>query len=180
MNHVFIYALPTSQEKDARISEISAVRVSGFGPYRKAHIQTAYTDTNVNAKLMKELYARIVTPEPFVLVSYSKEITRALLRIENEKTGSEDKFAGRSWLDVNDLAWPLVVSGQLHSRTLEALAAHFGVMLTTHSDSSDIVTALLSIYGSMMTRYNTALKGESMLREAGGETLQGLRNMLGF
>lgn len=180
MNHVFLYALPTSQEKGARISEISAVRVSGFGPYRKAHIQMTYSDTNVNTQMMKELYERMVTPEPFVLVSYQKEITRALLRIENEKTGSVDRFIGRSWLDVNDLAWPLVVSGQLKSRTLEALAAHFGVMLSAHSDSGDIVTALLSIYGSMMTRYNTALKGESMLREAGGETLQGLRNMLGF
>lgn len=180
MNHIFIYALPTSQEKDARILEIAAARVSGFGPYRKTHIQVAYSDTNSNPDMMKTFYSRIFTSEPFVLVSFQKEITRALLRIENEKLGLEDKFSGRSWLDVSDLAWPLVVSGQLKSRTLEALSTHFGVMLGTNPDSGDVVTTLLSVYGGMMRRYNTALKGESMLREVGGETLQNVRDMLGF
>lgn len=182
MNHVFIYAQPTSQEKDARIAEISAVRVSGFGPYRKHNIQKAYRDTNVNPPLLNDLYTEIITPEPYILVSYQKEVTRALLRNENEKIGTDDKFFGRSWLDINDLAWPLLVSGLIKSRTLEALAAFFRVevVLGSNSDTGDIVEALLKIYGSMMRQYNTALKGESIVREAGGETLQSLRDMIGF
>lgn len=180
MNHVFIYALPTSQDKGARIAEIAAVRAKGFGPYRKDSVQATFHDTNENAKLLSTMYESMVTPEPFVLVSYNREITRALLRIEQEKSGTEDKFYGRAWLDVSDLSWPLLVSGQVPSRTIETLSKHFGVTIGSHSDSADIVTALLQIYGSMMRRYATALKGESMVREAGGSTLEGLRNIIGF
>ena len=180
MNHVFIYALPTSTGKDARMAEIAAVRVSGFGPYRRTMVQKTFHDTNVNQNLVADLYRDIVTPEPYVLVTYSKEVTKALLRIENDKNGLEDKFHGRAWVDVHDLSWPLLVSGQVASRTLEALSAHFGVTIDKHSDSGDIVQALLQVYGLMMVRYNTALRGESMMREAGGETLAGIRNMIGF
>lgn len=180
MNHVFLYAVPTNQTRDARIAEIAAVRIPGFGPYRKEHVQETFHETNANENFLSELYSRIVTPEPFVIVSYSREITKALLRIENEKTGSEDKFLGRAWIDVYDLSWPLLVSGQVKSRTIEELAKHFGVTNRTHWDAADIVTALLQIYGSMMRRYMTALKGERMMRDAGGETLAELRSMWGF
>lgn len=180
MNHVFIYAQPTSQEKNARMAEVAAVRISGFGPYKRSQVQCTFHETNANPRLLEELYDAIVTPEPFVFVTHSKEITKGLLRIEAEKLGQSDKFFSRVWLDVNDLAWPLLVSGQVKGRTIETLAKHFGVSLGDHSDSADIVEGLLQVYGLMMTRYNTALKGESMVREAGGETLAGLRNMMGF
>jgi len=181
MHHIFIYALPTSQEKDARISEIAAVRVPGFGPYKKTHIQEAFFDTSSNVNLLNELYSRLIpNADPFIMVSYSKEVTRALLRIETEKRGIEDKFSGRAWLDIGDLAWPLLVSGQIKSRSIEALASHFEITVKADMDSADTVTALLQIYGNMLRRYSTALKGESMLREAGGETLAGLREIIGF
>lgn len=180
MIHIFIYAQSTSSGKDARISEIAAVRVPGFGPYKKEHVQATFHDTNANPRLLQDLYACMVTSDPFVLVSYNREVTRALLRIENEKTQTEDKFLGRAWLDVSDLSWPLLVSGQVASRNIETLSKHFGVAIGSHSDSADMVTALLQIYGSMMRRYATALKGESMVREVGGASLANLRDIVGF
>lgn len=186
MNHVFIYALPTSQSKDARMMEISAVRVPGFGPYNRKLIQETFMghverDYDRNPKaLLSQLYKSIITPEPYVLISYNNEVTKALLRIENEKAGLEDCFQGRAWIDVNALAWPMLVSGQVTGRNLEKLSSHFGVTIGKHSDSADVVTALLQIYGFMMRRYKTALHGESVIREAGGETLSQLRNIIGF
>lgn len=180
MNHVFIYAQSTSNEKNARMAEIAAVRVSNFGPYKRADVQESFFENNTNDRFLDDLYERIITPEPYVLVSYSKEIVKTLLKIEHEHRKTDDKFHGRAWLDLNDLVWPLVVSGQIPNRKLETLSSHFGVSIGNHSDSSDVVVALMQIYGSLMRRYLTALKGESMIREAGGETLANLRTIIGF
>lgn len=181
MNHVFICALPTSQEKDARASEIAAIRVHGFGPYTRKSVEKAFRVSLEGSKtLLADLYKEIVTVNPFVLVTDS-EITRSLVRIENERCKLNDAFTGRAWLDIGQLAWPFVATGQIQTRTLVGLAKHFGVKWNTASnDSADKCTALMQVYGHMMRRYSTALKGEGFLREAGGESLEEFRKIIGF
>jgi hypothetical protein len=73
----------------------------------------------------------------------------------------------------------MVDSGLIESRTVEALAQHFGIGLVS-SDPAGICTAMVSVYGHMMQRFRTALTGESFMREMGGETLEGIRKFVGF
>lgn len=180
MNHIFIYAIPTSQEKGARIADIAAVLVNGFGPYKKQHVLKTFRGTQNDKQLLHMLYENIYVSKPFVLISFQKEITKALLRNEhNENLNVEDKFLGRAWIDLHDLAWPFVISGQLNNRSLEALAKFFSVNLES-DDAAGYVAVIMEIYGFMIRRYMTAIKGESVLREIGGESLQNFRNILGF
>lgn len=181
MHHVFVSAVSTTTNKDARIAQMSAVIASGFGPYRKQSIERTYTETNTNPKLLSDFF-EFLPLQPYVLVSHT-EVTRALIRKEIESTGLQQQsavFASRSWIDVHCLAWPLLVSGQVAKRDIETLSKHFDIPLGTDSDTADIVTAMLQIYGSIMRRYSTALKGEGIVREVGGPTLAGLRQIIGF
>lgn len=184
MDHIFIYALPTDQSKSARLSEISAVRAPGFGPYHPSKVQHAFTSRVTPAitadAILRNLYSQIDDKKPCVLVSYNAEITKSLIRIEHDAHTLSDPFATRAWIDLKQLAWPMLITGQIADRGIATLATHFGVTLPTIPDSADVCSATLQIYGLMMRRYQTALKGESFVRDAGGESLQGLREMLKF
>ncbi len=181
MNHVFICASPTSQEKDARASEIAAIRVNGFGPYTRKSVEKAFKVSLTESKtLLSDLYKEIVTTSPFVLVTDS-EVTRSLVRIENERCKLTDAFAGRAWFDIGQLAWPFVATKQVSGRALLALATHFGVRCEGKTfDAADRCTTLMQVYGHMMRRYSTALRGEGFFREAGGESLEEFRKIVGF
>lgn len=183
MDHIFLYALPTNNGKEARMMEIAAVRASGFGPYVKTDIIKAFTDTTKDnpTELLRKLKKEIVTDKPFVVVSHNNEITKGLLRIEFDKTGLDDIFAGRAWIDVNQLVWPLMANGVIKSRSLDALVKYFGITTGLVIDSADTCQAIVLCYGAIMRRYRTALAGEDFVREAvGGETLDSIRKIVGF
>lgn len=182
MDHIFVYARPTDNTKDARISEISAVRFAGYGPYKKSDAREAFTGKaeDDSKGLLAEMRERILPGNPFVVVSYCNEITRSLLRIEYEKCGVDDMFAGRAWIDIQQLAWPLVAGGLIKTRQIAELAKHFGVSIDDSSKTTEMCSVIVQVYGAMMRRYRTALQGESWMREAGGETLENFRKIIGF
>lgn len=191
MIHVFLYALPTNNSKDARIAELAAVRVKGFGPYKKTDIEKAYhgvaSEQSVGvSSLLDAVKTQVLPPAgPYILVSYS-EITRALIRLEYDRLKLDNPLATRAWTDIYQLVWPLLATNQIQARSIAALSKHFGVTYeakkgySDDGDSADTCTALIQIYGALMRRYRTALAGESVLRDIGGESLEGLRNMMGF
>jgi len=181
MDHIFIYALPTNNTKEARILEISAVRAEGFA-CRKQDMRETFTGKSESnsRKLLSDMREKIYTSNPFVVVSYCSEITRTLLRNEYANSGLEDMFAGRAWIDINQLAWPLAAGRFIQSRTLDSLCKHFKITLEPQADSADICVAMIQIYRGMMQRYRTALSGEEAIREVGGETLENVRKIMGF
>ena len=81
-----------------------------------------------------------------------------------------------TWLDLNQLAWPLVMSGVLNpGPTLKQLAEHFEVTLYT-----DVPVTLSRVYWAMMKRYRGSLLAEGVIREVGGAPLATVRKFFGM
>lgn len=82
------------------------------------------------------------------------------------------------WLDINQLAWPLVMRDQVaKERSFGELCNLFGVEI--RSDVSGECVALGQLYWAMMTRYKTSLYGEEVISHAGGNALKTVRNFFG-
>ena len=210
MDHIFLsIACSSFNMKEAEIIEIAAVRTIGLvGPInKKTSILAAFTSKVTPKKSVSSDARKIANyneiewkesipfesaisafrdtilryDEKYVIITHLSDIVRPLLRAEVERIGKkEELFSGRAWVDVAQLAWPLTFNHMIKSRSLEALSAHFGVTLEPNQSSADNCTALLNVYNHMMRRYSTALAGEEAVREFGGETLQNIRNMIGF
>lgn len=184
MDHIFVYAKPDK----TWISELSAVRTDGqIGQTTKRHVIAAFTspiDSNCNFKgaigmLRNSLLNK--QSDKYVVITYLSEVTRAILKSECEKIGEKEEiFAGRAWIDIAQLAWPLAANGMIKSRSIENLAKHFRVSFESKDDTADVCTAIVAIYGHMMRRYHTALAGEEIMRDVGGDTLENIRKMVGF
>lgn len=209
MDHLFFIAAPSSfLLKEAEAIELAGVRTTGRLDAKGNSILAAYTtrirpDGKVSAEArnegnyeesgwtnapsfveaIAEIKSNLIAPfsHHYVVVAYRAEFVRPMLRNQCEKAGmTEEVFPGRSWLDIGQLAWPLSYAEQLETRTIRALADHFGIKIRSESDAADVCTAMVNVYGAMMRRYHTALTGEKAVRELGGETLQGLRRIIGF
>ncbi len=76
-----------------------------------------------------------------------------------------EPFAGRTWIDLSQLAWPLALSGAVQARTLAALSEYYGV-----GDTNNLYR-LDEIYWLMMNRYVMAQKAENAVRRMGGQAL---------
>src|SRR5216684_202726 len=116
MNHLFLYARPDYNKSGAKIAEISGIRTDGFGPYQRKNILKAFTiardDTdNVILELNKHLLSTF--NEKYIVVSYSNDILRALVRNEYLSMNVLDDMLSRVWLDLRQLTWPLVVNNMI-------------------------------------------------------------------
>jgi len=176
MDHIFITIIGDK----GKITEIAGVRTNGdIGEIKKRSVKNAYTASNDEftfqqmAKGFKENL--IKEDNKYIVVTHDVYVTRTLLA--NEK---EDLFPGRTWVDIAQLAWPLVFNRTIPNRTLELIAKHFGVTVELSKGAAETCTALLKIYGRLMQRYSTALSGEEAIREMGGETLENIRRLVGF
>jgi hypothetical protein len=195
MDLLFVCAKPSSSRlKNASLVEIAGVRTNGqIGTIGKSSIRAAFTskirlqgeeqsEHSPFIEVLRQFKLRLLDSyeDRYAVVAYHSDILRPILRNECARAGeTEELFAGRAWLDISILAWPMADSGLISLRSVEALANHFGVPLES-TDPPDVCTAMVSVYGRMMRRYRTALTGESMLREVGGETLEGIRKIVGF
>lgn len=210
MDLLFIVGAPSSLHlKDAELIDVALVRVERTtGRVGKKSVQAAFTTriqpvgevTEDARKLseyseadwtdgfgfnvaLKQLKANVLDGfhDRYTVIAYRSELLRPILRNECARLGaSEEVFAGRAWIDIGQLAWPLVDGGLVPSRDLETLAAYFGVALPSARNVADMCSAMVSVYAEMMRRYRTALTGEQALREVGGETLEGIRRIIGF
>jgi len=187
VDHVFIYVRPFSLEsKNSSIAEISCVRTNGqVGQTTKRNVIAAFSTKIDDEYSFKNAVTNIKKnvvgdSDKFVVVTYLSDYVHTLVRNECRKIEVEELFLGRSWIDVAQLAWPLVSNGMIESRTIEVLSKHFGIKLLDKEDTADICTAIVGVYGYMMRRYKTALAGEEVIRDIGGETLDSIRKMVGF
>lgn len=210
MDLIFIAGAPSSLNlKDAELIEVALVRASRTaGRLNRAAVQSAYTTRILPTKevteaarrlseyneaewaqaidfnaALRQLRANILEGfnGQYTVIAYRSELLRPILRNECSRVGASDEiFAGRAWIDIGQLAWPLVDGGLIPSRDLETLATYFDVGLASPRNTADMCSAMAAVYSEMMRRYRTALTGEQALRDVGGETLEGIRRIIGF
>ena len=185
MDHIFVYASSDSKNPDkACITSISAIRASGFGPYTKRSIKAAFTslvDTNfsdVYAALKKSI---LHDDDKYVVVSHTNEIQRTLLTNNCDGNDLERLFVGRVWIDIAQLAWPVIAMGMIRSRSIADLGKYYGLHFNINEeDTSVIATAITEIYSHMLRRYKAGLVGEEAIRDFGGEALENIRKVIGW
>lgn len=144
----------------------------------KAKVQATFSSVFSREDVFIDLAAEILAPfdSKYVVISHLYERNREVLK---EKAGRE--LFPRAWIDTAQMAWPLVFNDIMnYSRTLESLCMHFDIPNDEPGVPEADVTALLKVYWEMMRRYRTALVGEQALHSVGGETLHGLRKLVGL
>jgi len=176
MDHVFLCA---AYNKDI-ITELSAIRSNGRIGYLNEKTVIAAFTSRVNGNL-KEILASLklklcTDNSKFIVVAYSAELIRSVIKHSLKET----LFAERIWVDVNQLAWPLLYNGMIPNRQLDTLCNHFKVPIKPEHDSADDCAALMQIYAQIMQRYKTSLLAEETVREVGGDMLESLRKMIQF
>lgn len=185
MDHIFLMVKASSMKmKEANIIEIASIRTNGqLGSITKRSVLAAFTsDVSDFKSTVKELEKNILDKfdNKYVVVTHISDITKTLLRNGYEKNNIKTElFDGRAWVDINQLAWPLVASGIIPNRQLQTIAKHFELAYS-ETDSADLCTVLVNIYGHMMRQFKTALIGEEAVRDFGGETFKNIRQMMGF
>jgi hypothetical protein len=173
MDNVFLTA-------NADLTEIAGIRTNGkIGVLTQKSVLSAFT-SKVNGNLpeiVNALKTKLETDdEQFIIIAMHGELIRNGIKKETKLPF----FPTRIWVDVSQLTWPLLFNRQIPNRTLDILAQHFNIPIKPIRDSADECTVLAQIYGQIMQRYSTALAGEETLREIGGETLDGIRKIVGF
>lgn len=182
MDHVFVYAAFVSKNNNARITEISAIRTNRLGMLNTKSVVSAFTskvEEDFKRVLLNFKDSILCGSDKVVVVSHLVEIQKPLLRSECERINEPELFSGRTWIDVSQLAWPLHCNGMINSRSVEDLSKYHGIKYQP-TDTASTCTAIGEIYGHMMRRYKTALTGEEIMRDVGGETLENLRKIVGF
>ncbi len=192
MQTLFISVAFESNDDTQWISEIAAARTDGsFGVINSKSVLAAFT-TKIASKDSEEglefkdafsmLLAKCVQPftDRYIVVTHYLQLTHHLLRADC-KRADLPCFEGRTWIDTAQLAWPLSVMGHIPSRRLEDLGKYYGVNVPDRElTPADTCSLTANVYMHMMRRYSLALKGEAVLRDIGGDTLQSLRGMIGL
>lgn len=179
MDHLFICI--NSDSKVENISEISAIRTDGkIGHINQKSIIDTFTSrvniNNVDNVILSLKDKLSATDEKFIVVSFNCEVIRQLISLQCK----HELYSKRVWIDVRQIAWPLVLSGLVNDRTIKTLCKYLKIETKENPDSADDCTLIMQIYCRLMQRYKTSLIGEETIREVGGETLESLRKLVGF
>jgi DNA polymerase III subunit epsilon len=188
LDYVFIDVETSSlSPSDGEIIEIAAIRTNRKAKVLKAwHSRVAFSGkiddetAKVNSynpeswlgapalrHALEYLRENIITgfEEKYIVVAHFADFDRAFMREAAKACNVEELFIGRAWLDTAQIAWPLVHSGALTSRSLDALASFFGIINENpHSAMGDCET-LMRTYWVMIRRMAGAVAvGETVLR----------------
>jgi DNA polymerase III alpha subunit (gram-positive type) len=202
-DHVFVdLAVTHPNPRIGQIIGIAAVRTTGKGKVldafsekirpttaltederRHLDIIEDYPSEGANAfrdviKSMKKCVLSDRYESLYIVVATHADTDRAYL-----KGYTEDKaevFAGRAWLDILAISWPLVYNDQISDRGFDSLCKHFQVENTAPNTATGDCEALVRVYWALMKRYKTALGGEEILREIGGGPLENFRKYIGL
>lgn len=158
--------------KGQSIHALAVIRTDGVGNTLAQYHDDLTSEGAISLEAAVNTLKRSVLEdrtERFVVVGHYPEIYRQAL---DKNPETVDLFKGRAWLDTAQLAWPLVYSGALHARTIEALATYHG-----HDAPKTIfeeVDAVAHSYFEMMKRYKMAADVEQGIRRTGAKVIGSL------
>jgi len=171
-----ILATTSDKIKPTKPVDDDAARVNGYNP-------EAWENAATFPEAMATMRSVLLSPmfdEKFVVVAHFADFDRSFLSNACAEYKEPEPFEKRAWICTGALAWPLVYSDMISSRSLESLCKHFGIRNPAAHTASGDATATMNVYWAMMRRYSTSLKGEEFARDIGGKTFKTVRDMLGF
>jgi len=168
--------LAAFSEKIKIQTELSSEEIKHIGNY----VDSAMTDSFVD--VIKSMKAVILDESKYestyMVVATHAEVDRSFLKnYTEEKT---EVFSRKPWLDILALAWPLCFLDMISDRSFDSLCKHFKVENTAVDTATGDCEALVRVYWALIKRYRTALGGEEILREIGGNPLENFRKIVGL
>ncbi len=161
MDHLFIMVKTSTLDlATAKVKEIAMMRTDDKGNQILAIVDPGSMDE-----------FRDVTEGKFVIVSYfGYEFYKPLL---DSHWGSENNILkGHTWVDLQQVAWPLTFDELLHDRSLEALGKYLGLV------SPDKLWLLHQCYWTLMRRLTTGILFEKKVREKGGGFFESAQQLI--
>lgn len=171
LDYVFLY----SGYQRGEIKKISAVRTDRKGKGLFAYTTGIAAKKDVSSEFQP--IAAAVADMCDVLKLSDSPVVIVSFNIERDKKTFSKAFSFNDciWLDIYQLAWPLVVHTSISKeRTFKELCQQFDVKIEGHE-----CVMLCQLYFAMMARYKTSLVGEEILRDAGGNVLKTVRGFFG-
>lgn len=189
MKYDLDYVFVDARIAGAEIIELAAIRTNRRGKVLKAwHSRVAFSGKIDEETIKKHSYSpdewqgspsllhalqfmkdNVVSgyEEKYIVVAHHIEPTRLFIREAAKSVNLEDPFIGRAWLDTAQIAWPLIHSGALTNRSLEALAEFFSVVNQNPHSAMGTVETLMHTYWVMIRRMSGAVTvGETAIRLA--------------
>jgi len=203
-DHIFVdLAVTHPNPRIGQIIGIAVVRTTGKGKVletfseqvklyvelsedEKKHLAGSDDSISLNADSLKSVIGSMRKcildtrryDSSYLVIAAHADTDRTYLRnFTNEKS---EVFAGRAWLDILALSYPLWYNDMISDRTFDSLCKHFKVENTSPNTATGDCEALVRVYWALMTRYKTALGGEEILREIGGSPLESFRKIVGL
>jgi DNA polymerase III epsilon subunit-like protein len=189
-DHVFVdLAVTDPNPTTGKIVGIAVVRTDRKGKVLESFSQEVDSETDIPVP-EGETLAVVVSnmkkcildsrryDSSYVVIGTHTETDRAHLR--NFTKDKSEVFAGRGWIDILALSFPLCYYSMIPDRSFDSLCKHFEVTNTAPNTAMGDCEALVRVYWALMTRYKTALGGEEILREIGGTPLKSLRKIVGL
>lgn len=189
MKYDLDYVFVDARIAGAEIIELAAIRTNRRGKVLKAwHSRVAFSGKIDEETTKKHSYSpdewqgspsllhalqfmkdNVVSgyEEKYIVVAHHIEPTRLFIREAAKSLNLEDPFLGRAWLDTAQIAWPLIHSGALTNRSLDALAEFFSVVNQNPHSAMGTVETLMHTYWVMIRRMAGAVTvGETAIRLA--------------
>ena len=182
-DHIFYRALMATNElsKD-NIIDVAVVRTNSEGEVLARHTDKISKDTVTFSEVLKSIYTNIISSftEKFVIVSLNGFQEKTSFINECKKINAKDIFEGRVWIDLTQLAWPLLYCGSIENRQLSTLYRYYGIIPDELYTACGEVEGLQQIYWKMMKRFSMANTVEQRVKDAANDFVGGLVSKLGF
>lgn len=170
LDHIFLMLETSSLKESAKLKRILALRTDEKGK------QLAFYEKDVISQDKDSLRAvllgleSVILPsnmgDKYVVVSYfGQDFYRDVLNKACKAANIPTLFT-RSWIGVEQLAWPLAFSNKLKNRSIEALAEYLEVR------ENDALWTLYQCYWTLMRRAVTANFLETQARTHAGPAFE--------
>ncbi len=149
MEHLFVMAkTDTFDLETAQVKEVAMLRTTETGNQILAVVGTDMQDF------------RDIADGKYVIISYfGSEFYKPLLE---KYWGKNNVLAKHTWVNLEQLAWPLMFDDAIKDRSIQSLGKHLGLV------SPDALWLLNQSYWTLMRRLTTGIFLEEKARKKGG------------
>jgi hypothetical protein len=176
LDHVFI-ELDLSPGVD-EVVNLAIVRTTSKGKVLCTYKTDVEQGPHMQAYVKDRIADVAFTPFPAGVIAISSHAKLYQSLCSETKYGILSALNGKPWFDLTELAWPLRFHDMVSGGDLDTLAKFFE--LQGNEDVMSRCETLTAVYWQLMQRYGSALKGEAVVRELGGQKLANVRKFLGI
>lgn len=180
LDHIFIDA----KAEKLRLTELAIIRTSRRGSIISSQSEVfgshVPNDRIIESVELAAANATVSVPAAKLVVIGHGLGWRETLNREWERVGRKPFLGRHCWIDVSDMAWPLVYAGIVQTRDLQALVNHFEIDVATLGPSAENAVAVMQVYWEMMRRYRTALHIEETGAVLAGKQFDQFRRIVGI